>query len=112
MRALTIALCLLAAPALADVAGVASVKRAALAAPDGGGRPRRAARRRGHDHPGRHQGRWAMLFCKIGLGVQMVLRAAISWLNEGPGVDYHRLLDAAARELNEHEEEEEEDLPF
>ncbi len=42
----------------------------------------------------------------------MVLRAAISWLNEGPGVDYHRLLDAAARELNEPEEAEEEDLPF
>ncbi len=32
MRALTIAQCLLATPALADVAGVASVKRAALAA--------------------------------------------------------------------------------
>ncbi len=32
MRPLTIALCLLATPALADVAGVASVKRAALAA--------------------------------------------------------------------------------
>ncbi len=54
----------------------------------------------------------ATLFCKIGLGVQMVLRAAISWLNEGPGVDYHRLLDAGARELNESEEAEEEDLPF
>ncbi len=32
MRLLTITLCLLATPALADVAGVASVKRAALAA--------------------------------------------------------------------------------
>ncbi len=32
MRPLTITLCLLAAPALADAAGVASVKRAALAA--------------------------------------------------------------------------------
>ncbi len=35
-----------------------------------------------------------------------------SWLNEGPGVDYHRLLNAAARKLNEPEEAEEEDLPF
>ncbi len=32
VRALTITLCLLATPALADVAGVASVKRTALAA--------------------------------------------------------------------------------
>ncbi len=32
MRPLTIALCPLATPALADVAGIASVKRAALAA--------------------------------------------------------------------------------
>ncbi len=32
MRPLTITLCLLATPALADVAGVASVKRAALSA--------------------------------------------------------------------------------
>ncbi len=32
MRALTITLCLLPTPALADLAGIASVKRAALAA--------------------------------------------------------------------------------